>query len=59
MGFILFCPRFYVTLDNLLHLGIKNKQVYFVLSSILRNFAGSKRDCHEKSMDNNNFKHYM
>ena len=31
--------RFYVTFHKLLHLGIKNKQVFFVLLSILRNFA--------------------
>ena len=37
--FVLFCSRFYVTFNKLLHLGIKNKQVCFVLLSILRNFA--------------------
>ena len=30
---------FFVTLDKLLHLGIKKEQVLFVLLSIFRNFA--------------------
>ena len=36
---ILSSTRFFVTLDKLLHLGIKNEQVNFVLHSIFRNFA--------------------
>ena len=36
---IVFSTRFFVTFHKLLHLGIKNKQVFFVLLSILRNFA--------------------
>ena len=37
--FILFSSRLFVTLDKLLHLGIKNERVHFVLLSIIRNFA--------------------
>jgi len=33
-------PNFFVTLDKLLRLGIKNMQAYFVLLSTFRNFAG-------------------
>ena len=35
----MFSARFSVTLDKLLHLGIKNEQVHFVLRSIFRNFV--------------------
>jgi len=33
------CHFFALTLDKLLALGIKNKNIYFVLLSIFRNFA--------------------
>ena len=40
----MFCSRFFVTLDKLLHLGIKSKEVCFVLLSIFRNFAIVKQN---------------
>jgi len=40
---IVFSTRFFVTFHKLLHLGIKNKHVYFVLHSIFRNFAPKAR----------------
>ena len=33
---------FFIILDKLLHLGIKNEQVHFVLRSIFRNFVAGK-----------------
>ena len=39
--FSLFIGGFWATLDKLLHLGKKNKFIYFVLRSIFRNFAAN------------------
>ena len=39
--------NFFVTLNKLLHLGIKNMRAYFVLHSIFRNFVARKAAIHD------------
>ncbi len=39
IAFLSLFTRFFVTLDKLLHLGMKKEQVLFVLLSFFRNFA--------------------
>lgn len=36
-------PFFYVSLDKILHLGIKDKHIYFALRSIFRIFAAKTK----------------
>ena len=57
--FVLFCSRFYVLCDfiaKILHLGIKNKWICFVLLSILRIFATKIKNYYDET--NRNLSHF-